>query len=381
MKVCGIVAEYNPLHSGHKFHIYRSKELAGADAGVAVMSGSFTQRGEVASFDKWTRAKSAVLAGANLVVELPFCFACAPAEIFAGGAIRLLENIGCDCVSFGSETGDIDKLKSMASAQETGISAHLAEGKSYSSAIAAAAGTDFTPNDILAVEYLKAIDKYNLKLTPLTVKREGSGYDSENPDGDYISAKGCRRLISEKNFEALEKYMPAFGIYKPALEEDRYTNPDILGTLFAGLIRTGRIDLANAAYVTEGIENRIAKAAQEYSSLSDIVSAVKTKRYTHTRIMRIISCMMMGLTKDKLEEFVNTGARYIRVLAADETGTAIMKEIKKNSHLPIITNLGRENIDEMLSFDIAATDLQFLAMINKMYCKANEDYTHFFERI
>ena len=381
MKVCGIVAEYNPLHSGHKFHIDRSKELAGADAVVAVMSGSFTQRGEVASFDKWTRAKSAVLAGANLVVELPFCFACAPAEIFAGGAIRLLENIGCDYVSFGSETGDIEKLKAMASAQEVGINEYLAEGKSYSSAIAAASGTDFTPNDILAVEYLKAIERYNLKITPLTEKREGNDYDSENPDGDYISAKGCRRLISEKNFEALEKYMPAFGIYKPALEEGRYTNPDILGTLFAGLIRTGRIDLANAAYVTEGIENRIAKAAQENGALSDIVSAVKTKRYTHTRIMRIISCMMMGLTKDKLDGFVNTGARYIRVLAADETGTAIMKEIKKNSPLEIVTNLGGDRAEEMLSFDILATDLQSLAMINKMHCKANEDYTHFFERI
>ena len=381
MKVCGIVAEYNPLHSGHKFHIYRSKELAGADAVVAVMSGSFTQRGEAASFDKWTRAKSAILAGANLVVELPFCFACAPAEIFAGGAIRLLENIGCNYVSFGSETGDIEKLKAMASAQEQQMAQHLADGKSYSSAIAAASGTDFTPNDILAVEYLKAIDKYNLKITPLTVKREGSGYDSENTDNDYISAKGCRRLISEKDFDALKKYMPAFEIYKSALEEGKYTNPDILGTLFAGLIRTGRIDLANAAYATEGIENRIAKAAQEYGNLSDIVSAVKTKRYTHTRIMRIISCMMLGLTKEKLDKFVLSGAEYIRVLAADETGTKLMKEIKKNSPLPIITNLGGENINEILSFDTLATDLQSLAMINDTYHKANEDYTHFFERI
>ncbi|MBQ9097242.1 MAG: nucleotidyltransferase family protein [Clostridia bacterium] len=381
MKVCGIVAEYNPLHSGHKFHINKSKELTGADTVVVVMSGSFTQRGEVASFDKWTRAKSAILAGANLVVELPFCFASAPAEIFAGGAIRLLENIGCDYVSFGSETGDIEKLKAMASAQEQQMEKHLAEGKSYSSAIAAASGTDFTPNDILAIEYLKAIDKYNLKITPFTVKREGGSYDSENTEDDYISAKACRRLIAEKDFDNLKKYMPAFEIYKSALEEGRYTNPDILGTLFAGLIRTGRVDLANAAYVTEGIENRIAKAAQEHGTLEGIVSAVKTKRYTHTRIMRIISCMMMGLTKDKLVDFVSTGARYIRVLAADVTGTKLMKEIKKNSHLEIITNLGNNGTDEMLSFDIAATNLQSLAMINKACRKANEDYTHFFERI
>jgi len=381
MKVCGIVAEYNPLHSGHKFHIDRSKEFAGADSVVAVMSGSFTQRGEVASFDKWTRAKSAILAGANLVVELPFCFACAPAEIFAGGAIRLLEDIGCNFVSFGSETGDIEKLKSMAKLQETEIDKHLAEGKSYSSAIAAASGTDFTPNDILAIEYLKAIDKYNLSITPFTVKREGEGYNSEKMEDDFISAKACRKIISEKNFDALEKYMPSFEVYKSALKEGRYTNPDILGTLFAGLIRTGRIDLENAAYATEGIENRIAKAAQEYGTLSEIVTAVKTKRYTHTRIMRIISCMMLGLTKDKVDEFVSTGARYIRVLAADETGTKLMKEIKKKSNLPIITNLGGENINEMLSFDIAATDLQALAMINKDARSANEDYTHFFERI
>ena len=381
MKVCGIVAEYNPLHSGHKFHIDKSKELTGADGIIAVMSGSFTQRGDAASFDKWTRAKSAVMAGANLVVELPFCFACAPAEIFAGGAIRLLENIGCHFVSFGSETGDIEKLKEMASAQETKISHYLAEGKNYSSAIAAASGTDFTPNDILAIEYLKAIDKYNLKITPLTVKREGGGYDSENPDEEYISAKGCRKLIAEKDFDTLKKYMPAFEIYKSALEDGKYTNPDILGTLLAGLIRTGRIDLANAAYVSEGIENRIAKAAQEYGTLNDIVSAVKTKRYTHTRIMRIISCMMTGLTKDRLDSFVSTGARYIRILAAYETGTKLMKEIKKNSPLEIITNLGGAQIDEMLSFDIAATDLQALAMINKDRRKANEDFTHFFERI
>ncbi len=381
MKVCGIVAEYNPLHSGHKFHIKRSKELTGADSIVAVMSGSFTQRGEVASFNKWIRAKSAISAGVNLVVELPFCFASAPAEIFAGGAIRLLENIGCDYVSFGSETGDIEKLKAMLKSQETGINEYLAEGKSYSLAIAAAMGTDFTPNDILALEYLKAIDKYNLNITPFTVKREGGGYNSENVEDKYISAKACRKLISEKDFDALKKYMPAFNVYKSALEEGRYTEPDILGTLFAGLIRAGRIDLANVAYVTEGIENRIAKAAQKYGSLSDIVAAVKTKRYTHTRIMRIISCMMMGLTKEKLDGFVSSGATYIRVLAADEIGTKLMKEIKKNSHLPIITNLGGEDINEMLSFDIVATDLQALAMVNPDYRSANEDYTHFFERI
>ena len=381
MKVCGIVAEYNPLHSGHQFHINKSKELTGAEAVVAVMSGSFTQRGEVASFDKWTRAKSAILAGANLVVELPFCFACAPAEIFAGGAIRLLDNIGCDCVSFGSETGDVEKLKAMAKSQEDEISKHLAKGKSYSSAIAQAMGTDFTPNDILAIEYLRAIDKYKLKITPVTVKREGGGYDSENPEGRHISAKACRKLIFEKDFESLKKYMPAFEIYKSAIKDGRYTDPNILGTLFAGLIRTGRIDLANTAYVTEGIENRIAKAAREYGALADIAAAVKTKRYTHTRIMRIISCMMTGLTKDRLAGFADSGATYIRVLAADETGTALMKELKKKSLLPIITNIGRENINEMLSFDIAATDLQALAMINKEDRSANEDYTHFFERI
>mgnify|MGYP003292789090 CR=1 FL=1 len=269
----------------------------------------------------------------------------------------------------------------MAKSQEKGISKHLAKGKSYSSAIALASGTDFTPNDILALEYLKAIEKYNLNITPFTVKREGEGYDSEKVETDYISAKACRKLISEKNFDALKKYMPAFEVYQSAIEEGRYTNPDILGTLFAGLIRTGRIDLAKAAYVSEGIENRIAKAAQEFGTLSEIVTAVKTKRYTHTRIMRIISCMMLGLTKDKVDEFVSTGARYIRVLAADETGTKLMKEIKKKSNLPIITNLGGEDINEMLSFDIAATDLQFLAMINKDTRSASEDYTHFFERI
>ncbi len=381
MKVCGIVAEYNPLHSGHQFHIKRSKEITGADVVVAVMSGSFTQRGEVASFDKWTRAKSAILAGANLVVELPFCFACAPAEIFASGSLRLLENIGCDYVSFGSETGDIEKLKAIIKSPETKIAQHLAEGKSYSSAIAAATDTDFTPNDILALEYLKAIEKYNLKITPLTVKRKGEGYDSENTEKEYISAKGCRKLISEKDFDALEKYMPAFKVYKTVIEKGRYTDPDILGTLFAGVIRTGRVDLANAAYVTEGIENRIAKAAQEYGTLVDIVANVKTKRYTHTRIMRIISCMMLGLTKAGLDRFVTNGAEYIRVLAADETGTALMKKIKKNSPLPIITNLGRDNINEMLKFDITATDLQALTMINKDARKASEDYTHFFERI
>ena len=381
MKVCGIVAEYNPLHSGHQFHINKSKELTGADAVVAVQSGSFTQRGEVASFDKWTRAKSAVLAGADLVVELPFCFASAPAEIFAGGAVRLLADIGCNCISFGSETGSVENLKEMLSKQEKDISAHLAKGKSYSLAIAEAMGADFTPNDILGMEYLKAIDKYNLNLVPFTVPREGQGYDSENAEDKYISAKGCRKLIAEKAFDVLEKYMPSFEVYQSAIKEGNYTNPDVLGAFFAGLIRTGRTQLANAAYVTEGIENRIAKAAQEYGTLSDIVSAVKTKRYTHTRIMRIITCMMMGLTKDKLYGFVKTGATYIRVLAANETGIALMKEIKKNSRLPIITNLGGEEINEMLAFDIMATDIQALAMINKDYRRANKDYTHFFERI
>ncbi len=387
MKACGIVAEYNPLHKGHEYHIKKSKEITGADAVVAVMSGSFTQRGEVASFDKWTRARAAVAAGVNLVVELPFCFACAPAEIFAEGSTRLLDKIGCKYISFGSESGDMEALLNMAKSSDVKekMEKYLAQGKSYSSAYALASETDFTPNNILAIEYLKAIEKYRLNIEPVTIKRSGNAYDSEEIEDGYISAKACRKLIAEKDFESLGKNMPSFEMFKDCLESGKYADMNLLGSFFAGLVRTGRVDFENAAYISEGIENRIKKAAEMCGDIKGIAENIKTKRYTHTRIMRIISCMMMGLGRDKLDKFVERGPLYIRVLAADETGVRLMKEIKRGSSLDIITNLGSADLTkdqrEMITFDIAASDLLNLAMINKDYSKANEDYTHFFERI
>lgn len=368
-KITGIVAEYNPFHSGHSYQISKIK----SDAIVAVMSGSFVQRGDVAAADKWTRAKYAVLGGVDLVVELPVVFALNTAQKFALGAVSLLDSMGIDELCFGSESGDIDALFKTAALIENEpaeisekIKKLIGSGMSYPTAREQAyadkvpSGILSEPNNILAVEYLRAIIRIGSKITPLTVKRYGAGYNDITPQNNIASASAIRTML--KNNEDVSAFT------------DFNAVPNDLSKLDSAVTANLRLmsaqTLSEINEVSEGLENRILRAAAMYSSIEEIAESVKTKRYTMSRIKRILISSLLGLTADMSSK----NPDYIRPLAMNKKGMAALKEIKKRSKLPIISKTADyKEKNPMFEADIRATDIA--ALCESEDKKAAKDFT------
>lgn len=381
MKVCGVIVEYNPFHNGHKFHIEKTRETSGADYVIAVMSGSFTQRGEPALFDKFTRAKTAVSGGADLVIELPFCFSCAPAQFFAEGAVRTLVATGIvNSICFGSECGDISFLsKSNKAGGE--IKELLSKGMSYPSACAAASDYPLSsPNDILGAEYLRAISLYAPEITPFTIKRKDGGYHSNEPCGEFASASYIRSNINEHGIFSVKEFVPedVFEILSKEYSRQNYTDFSLLDSLILGKIRSGG-DLKNSAYVAEGLENRFYDLSFSATSIKELADSVKTKRYTYARLMRILSCFAAGLTDDKLSEYITKGPQYIRILAANPNGKKLLSEMKIKASLPVITTPSaykelEKTAREMFALDCLSADIATLAIKNPALRGGRQDF-------
>lgn len=381
MNNCGIIVEYNPFHNGHKFHIEKSKEITGADAVIAVMSGSFVQRGEPALFDKFIRAKAAIAGGVDLVIELPFCYACAPAQFFAEGAVRLLANTGIvNSLCFGSESGDIQALESSHNSSDK-TKEYLACGMSYPAACAAASDNPLSsPNDILGAEYLRAVKSYAPELSAYALKRRDNGYHSLDAAGSFASATAIRSMIDGGNFSEIRNFVPAeiFELFEKEYNIGNYTDFSLLDSLVLGKLRTG-ISMADTAYAAEGIENRFYESSFAVSSIRELADSVKTKRYTYARLMRIIACYTAELTEGDLQEFVCTCPKYIRILAANETGKKMLSEMKKKATLPIITtpsaykklnSTGRK----MFELDCRAADIASLCKKNPALRQGRQDF-------
>ncbi len=346
MITAGIIAEYNPFHSGHMFHINKTKEQA--DAVICVMSGAFTQRGAPGIIDKWARAKSAVLCGANLVLELPYPFSAAPAEIFAFGGVSLLERLGCvDFLSFGSESGKIEDLKKAAKLLENNegeIWKHIREdaggGKSFAASVAEQTGEYAnlfeSPNNLLAIKYLNALSRLESGIKPITIKREGD-YNGTEIEGKFVSAAAIRKAVSEENLSAVKKYMPqkAYDVFEKEYNDGNIYKIEKLDTFFTAILRFEGSLLSNRAYISEGLENRFIAAAGKYSTVNDILKYVKTKRYTYTRLSRAMLSILLKTDKETVAEHSKKGAAYAKVLAADDIGLELLKKIKKN--FPVIS--------------------------------------------
>ena len=381
MSICGIIVEYNPFHNGHKFHIEKSAECLCADGIVAVMSGSFMQRGTPALFDKFTRAKTAIAGGADLVIELPFCYSCAPAQFFAEGGVRLLAATGIvNSLCFGSESGDITALTPSGKGN---IKAYMDKGMSYPSACAAATDNPLSsPNDILGAEYLRAISLYAPDIKPYTIRRNDDGYHSENTNGDFASATAIRKLIAEKNFSAIKNFVPAevYEILEKEYCKENYTILSLLDSLVLGKLRSGE-SMSTSAYVAEGLENRFYDCAFSANSIEELAEQVKTKRYTYTRLMRIISCYAVGLNDSDLSEFVNNGPAYIRVLAANDKGRHMLSLMKKKATLPIITTPSaykklNSYVQKMFELDCRSADIAALLTKNPALRNGRQDFSH-----
>ena len=365
-KVIGIVAEYNPFHRGHEYLISEAKRLTGAEVCVSVMSGNFVQRGEPAVFNKWTRAENAVRNGVDLVVELPVVYAVSGAEYFARGAISVLEGLGgVTHLAFGSESGDAEALERCSQLlrnRDEEISQLIKEntkrGMSYPAArekavLEIAPDTDSgilsEPNNILALEYLSKVNS----MIPFTVKREGVGY--------HESASQIRKEMLQES-EAFRK----------ELEKSGEVFFDLLR---AKILSESPKELENTASAGEGLGNRMKKLVRMCESVDDFCRQMKTKRYTMTRIRRLMLQTVLDITREDIEDAVP----YIRVLAFNQKGGEFLKRAKKQEliSIPVVDNINRDTegkhaLGKTVEKDILAGDIYNLITGKDLY--SNSDY-------
>lgn len=363
MRVVGIIAEYNPLHNGHIYHLEQARALSGAEYCVVVMSGSFVQRGEPACADKYTRTEWALRAGADLVLELPSVFAVAPAERFAIGGVRTLFGTGVVTdLAFGCEETDLSTLYQLSDIISTeppqyrnALRAHLGMGKPYPRARLEAL-SDYgvpsqmldaivKPNNILAIEYLNALRAFAPQIEPLPVTRIGTDYHSEEIAGEYASATAIRKAIAENRREVLSA-MPSF-VGGPMLFDEQFTiAPAMLSDQILYALRRLSLDeLRCIPDVSEGLENVIFRAVRTVKTADELFEAVKSKRYTLARCKRIAICALLGITIEQVHATMSAQkCSYLRVLGLQKSARPLLGEIARKRSLPLI--LRNSDIDE-----------------------------------
>ena len=338
MKTIGIICEYNPFHLGHQKQIDHIRAVFGSDVVIAcLMSGNFVQRGMPAIFDKSLRAKAAIDCGADLVLELPTIYALSSAEGFAAGGVQILSPF-CDYLCFGSETGDADTLMKTAQALlspafSSALRSELASACSFPVArqralaqIGCNASLLENPNDILAVEYCKAIFAQRSSMKPLPIRREGN-YHNDLPDQENPSATSIRRLICQG--DDWEDYIPtaARDIFRDA---PIHTLAAGERAILARLRTMSDDDFAALPYGSEGLWRKLMHSSRNYATLEEILTATKSKRYTRTRLDRMVMCAYLGIT----EKDISIPAPYARVLALNDTGRELLKTARTIGSFP-----------------------------------------------
>lgn len=365
MRANGVICEYNPFHKGHKYLLDEIKKDNNNPI-VAVMSGSFTQRGDVAILSKFERTKRALLCGADLVIELPTPYALSSAEVFSYGGCETLKALGVvDKIFFGSECGDSRKIIEAAKATKDEkvcdrLKSLLKEGEYYPSAMERAlreiysdeiADIVSSPNNTLGVEYAKQLLTSNIEIK--TVKRIGEAHDSLSFESGFVSASLIRKEVAEG--KDVSAYLPY---------EENFINPAFLEygerAILQKLRSLSQSDFEKLPDVTEGLHNRFFEAVRKENTTQDILTAIKTKRYTMARLRRILICAFLDITK----EIQRAPLSYIRVLGFSSQGELLLKEIKNIAKLPIIINVAKDinSLDEkakkLLEQDIKATDMR-----------------------
>ena len=400
--ILGIVSEYNPFHNGHLHHLQKSKELTKTDFSVVVMSGNFVQRGDTSLVNKWVKTEMALEAGVDLVIELPTVYAISSAENFADGAVKILNSLGVvDFISFGSEIGEIAPLNDVANIlyQEPKefsslITAQLKSGLSYPRAREIALSQFFgnskryseilnNPNNILGIEYLKSLKKHRSHITPLTIKRDYSDYNSKQVKKGIASATAIRTMVqNKKNVH----YLVPYETYELLDKEINYGK--IISSLSCfekeiiyTLRRMTLSEIANLPDVSEGLENKIKMAANTCNKLDDLIKNIKSKRYTQSRIQRILLYALLNISSKDISSSRRVNP-YIRVLGFNKHGKRIISAIAAaNPKLNIIVsvkkfmeNSNNNTLRNMISKDILATNIYTLGYEKDPI--ANLDYTH-----
>lgn len=349
IEICGIICEYNPLHNGHAFQLAQAREKSGAQYIICVMSGSFVQRGEPAIIDKFTRTKAALSCGADLVLELPAFYSLQAAHFFARGAVATLNSLNiCTHLAFGSESGDIEELKKAALMQEDTqqLQLSLKKGISHPSALTLALTDEklsvlTNPNNLLGIEYIKALNELNSAMLPITTKRQGAGHDSTAKSQENWSASNIRKSLKENSIAEALKQMPLSMANEmgSVLQKNKLILED--NNFFRILLYRLRLmnpqELALIAGVSEGLEYKILKAAESAASLEELILLIKSKRYTYARIKRILCCALLGITQTLCEK-ANTTAPYARVLGVRRDAMELLSLINKESKIPVMTS-------------------------------------------
>ncbi len=404
-RVLGIVSEYNPFHNGHLYHLIQSKKMANADYTVAIMGGNFSQRGDTSIVDKWSKAEMALLNGIDLVIELPTLYCISSAENFADGAIKILNSLRIiNNISFGSETKDINTLDRIAEVlcnepkeYQTILSHELSKGISFPKArenalmmylndVRRFANVLSSPNNILGIEYLKALRKSKSPIRPICIPRVGAGYNDLETSKNIASATAIRNLILSGKYDSLE-----FKRLLPASSTSILINNIKRGHIVKGLssfekeilyiLRKMSIDeIANLPDVSEGLEHSLKNAANSCNSLVELLNIINSKRYTKTRISRILLYALLDITKKDMQ-MSKSIIPYVRVLGFNENGQKLISMISEaNPKLNLITSVKKfedsnrnKNLQVMLQKDIWSTNVYTLGFEFDSW--ANLDYT------
>ncbi len=375
MRIAGIIAEYDPFHNGHAYHIAETC-AAGAEYVVVVLGGHFTQRGEPALLTKTDRVRMALANGADLVVEMPQPFGLSSAEGFARGGIALLDAMGCvDTVSFGSECGDVQLLSEIAAVMQgdpfkAALHEALEEGMSYAAAQEKAlkniTNDDYAtvlsaPNNTLGLEYCKALSALQSHIRPYTVKRTGAAHNTAADNGTFTSASHLRECVRNGQWQEILPFLPksSLDILQNAnICGHCYTDSRIYDRILLAKLRTmSREDLATLPFISEGLQNRLYEAIRTQSSVDSIIDAVKTKRYPLARLRRILACAYLDLKAEDLPLLPS----YIRILGIGEHGAQVLKETAKSARLPLFTDAKQPPADafseKMFHLECKASDL------------------------
>ena len=406
MKILGLIVEYNPFHNGHLYHLKISIKETNATHTIAIMSGNFLQSGEPALFDKYTRAYAAVKNGVDLVIELPTMFACQSAEIFSHGAIATLNSLNCvDSICFGSEEGDVNILKTISKILvdepnefKIYFKKYLDDGMLFPTARSLALfdyinefnlldiskerllGILNSSNNILGLEYIKSILKLKSNIKPYTITRVQSEYNSETIESNICSATAIRKQLKDfNNIDSISSVVPfnTFDTLKDKINNK--FNPmfdDNYFEILSSIIVRDKNILNTYFDVNEGIENKIYQSIFTSLTLDDLKESIKSKRYTMTKIKRTLNNILLGITKEDINNVKNIDSvPYIRILAFNDKGREIIKNIKNNSDINIINKFSNVSFckDDKIFKTLIDYDIKASNIYNLIYYKNNRN--------
>lgn len=397
MKTIGIIAEYNPFHNGHAYQIRTAKRLTGADLCIVVMSGDFVQRGTPAFMDKYLRAEAALRNGADLVLELPVYYALSSAEYFASGAVALLDKLGVvDTVCFGSECGDIHILSAFADALlaegdtfKNTLRSHLRTGHSYPNARDAAlqaAAPGLTghievmrsSNNILGIEYCKALKKRGSKMTPFTIPRNGASYHSASLDYAYSSALAIREaLLASDDLHSIQGQIPP-SAYQLMEEYYKKTYPiiadDVSSIMLYQLLSESAAGFQSHPDIDRELSDRLVKKLPDFTTFSEFCDIVKTKNRTYTRISRCLMHILLHMTREELNRYrAEDYIYYAHILGFCKEAAPLLTAIKNKARIPLLSKLADApallsgNGKKMLEKDIFAAQI-YQSIVQQKYC-------------